>query len=49
MAFQMNLLSLASIFPLASFITLLVVCFETALTLSASGEPSPFEGCCNKH
>lgn len=48
MAFQMNPLSLASIFPLASFIALLV-CFETTQTLSASGEPSPFEGCCNEH
>lgn len=49
MAFQMNPLSLASIFPLASFIALLVVCFETTQTLSASGEPSPFEGCCDEH
>lgn len=35
MAFQMNLLSLASIFPLVSFTTLQVVCFETAQTLPA--------------
>lgn len=54
MAFQMNLLSLASIFPLVSFTTLQVVCFETAQTLPAWGQPNPFEGsseggCCKVH